>query len=116
MGTVKIKMKDRYAFGWADPRAFFGNNTHEQDSFKVNKHGPTGLKDVPTEVLRNLFLVKFGGRVVSITDAHELRTDDIMNVVQELIDRNQIRHERHSRPDTMTEQAYFVLEREDGDH
>jgi hypothetical protein len=112
MSTLKIKMKERYAFGWADPRA----KPYEQDSFKVNKHGPTGLKDVPTEVLRNLFLVKFGGRVVSITDAHELRTDDIMNVVQELIDRNQIRHERHSRPDSMTEQAYFVLEREDGDH
>lgn len=109
MSTLKYKATERYAFGWTDSR-------FQQDSFKVNAQGQTGLEDVPTEVLRNLFLVKFGGRVVSITDAVALRTDDIMNVVQELIDRNQIRHERHSRPDTMTEQAYFVLEREDGNH
>ena len=113
---MKINMKDRYAFGWSDARGIFGNNDYKQDSFKVNKHGPTGLEDAPTEVLRNLFLVKFGGRVVSVHDAAELRNDDIMNVAQELIDRNQIRHERHSRPDTMTEQAYFVLEREDGNN
>lgn len=112
MSTVKIKMKDRYAFGWADPRA----KPYEPENFKVNVQKNTGLKDVPTEVLRNLFLVKFGGRAVSTTEAAALRLDDIMNVVQELIDRNQIRYERHSRPDTMTEQAYFVLEREDGNN
>lgn len=109
MSTLKYKMTERYAVGWTDPR-------FQQDSFKVNKHGPTGLEDVPTEVLRNLWLVKFGGRAVSVHDAVELRLDDIMNVVQELLDRGQVRHERHSRPDTMTEQAYFVLEREDGNN
>lgn len=109
MSTLKYKMTDRYAMGWTDSR-------FQQDSFKVNKNGPTGLEDVPTEVLRNLWLAKFGGRVVSVQDAAELRLDDIMNVVQELLDRGQVRHERHSHPDTATEQAYFVLEKEDGNH
>ena len=112
MSTLKYKAKDRYAFGWSDPRA----KPYEPDNFKVNAQRKTGLEDVPTEVLRNLFLAKFQGRAVSTTEAAALRLDDIMNVMQELIDRNLIRHERHSRPDTMTEQAYFVLEREDGNH
>lgn len=107
--TLKYKATERYAFGWTDP-------LFQQDSFKVNAQRKTGLEDVPTEVLRNLFLANFGGRAVSTTEAAALRLDDIMNVVQELIDRNQVRHERYSHPDSMTEHAYFVLERENGNH
>ena len=107
--TLKYKAKERYAFGWTDPQ-------FEAGEIKMNVQRNTGLEDVPTEVLRNLWLVKFGGRAVTMQDMHNHRFDDIADVGQELAKRNQIRHERHSRPDTMTEQAYFVLEKDNGNN
>ena len=107
--TLKYKATERYAFGWTDPR-------FEAGEIKMNTSRKTGLEDVPTEVLRNLWLIKFGGRVVTLGDMYTMRYDDIANVGQELANRNQIRHESHDRPDIMERLNYYVLENEDGNH
>lgn len=102
MSTLKYKMKDRYAMGWTDPR--------------MPQFGKTGFEDVPTDVLRNLWLVKFGGRVVSMDDVHALSEDDISEVSRELLNRKQLRHESLERPDIMERQYFYILEKEDGNH
>jgi hypothetical protein len=107
--TLKYKMTGRYAVGWTDPR-------FEAGVIKMNINPKTGLEDVPTEVLRNLWVVKFGGRVVTLGDMYGLRADDIANVGQELANRNQIRQESLERPDIMERQYFYILERDDADH
>jgi hypothetical protein len=102
MSTLKYKMTDRYAMGWTDPR--------------MPQFGKTGFEDVPTDVLRNLWLVKFGGRVVSVDDMAALNGDDIADVGRELADRKQLRHETNYRADLDETLYYYILEREDGDH
>lgn len=100
---MKINMKSRYAVGgWTDPRMPYKELT--------------GFEDVATDVLRNLWLIKFGGRVVSVDAMTALRNDDISNVGLELVKRKQIRHEQNYRADLMDTQYYYVLEREDGDN
>lgn len=105
--TLKYKASDRYSIEW--------DNVYEEP-IKMNLSRKTGFEDVPTEVLRNLWLVKFGGRVVTIKDMHNHRFDDIADVGQELAKRNQIRRETHFRQDHMEKTNYYVLEREDADH
>ena len=110
--TLKIKMKDRYAMGWKDPRDAY----YDDAPIKMNLSRKTGLEDVPTEVLRNLWLVKFGGRAVTLQDMHNHRYDDIADVGQELANRNQIRQETHTRPDILEVKNYYILERENGNN
>jgi hypothetical protein len=88
--------------GWTDPR--------------MPQFGKTGFEDVPTDVLRNLWLVKFGGRVVSMDDVHALSEDDISEVSRELLNRKQLRHESLERPDIMERQYFYILEKEDGNN
>lgn len=107
--TLKYKATERYAFGWTDPR-------FEAGAIKMNLSRKTGLEDVPTEVLRNLWLVRFGGRVVSMADMHNYRFDDIADVGQELANRKQMRCESLERPDIMERVNYYILEKENADH
>ena len=102
MSTLKYKMKDRYAMGWTDPR--------------MPQFGKTGFEDVPTDVLRNLWLVKFGGRVVHTDEMHALSEDDIHSLARELMNRKQIRHETNYRADLDETLYYYVLEKEDGNN
>jgi hypothetical protein len=105
--TLKYKASDRYAIGWDDIY---------DAPIKMNLQRKTGFEDVPTDVLRNLWLVKFGGRVVTIKDMHNHRFDDIADVGQELAKRNQIRRDEHYRADTMETTTYYVLEKDNGNH
>ena len=98
---MKFNTKNRYAMGWSDPRM---------------PQCKTGFEDVATDVLRNLWLIKFGGRVVSIDEVDTLHGDDIVSVGRELVARNQIRHEKHSRPDLDEVRHYYVLEKEYADN
>ena len=100
--TLKYKMKGRYAMGWTDPR--------------MPQFSKTGFEDVPTDVLRNLWLIKFGGRVVQMDELHALSGDDIHTLSRELMNRKQIRQETLERPDIMERQYFYVLEKEDGNH
>ena len=109
MSTLKYKTKDRYSMGWSDFRGAF--NT--KDSMFTNRD--TGLKDVPTQVLRDLWIVRFGARGVLTTDVPS-SDDDIVNVGQELADRKLLHHEKIHRQDTDEVQYYYILEKADGDN
>ena len=87
--------------GWSDPR---------MPQFK------TGFEDVATDVLRNLWLIKFGGRFVRMNDVSTDYTEDIVNVGRELVARKQIRYEKQSRPDLDEVQYYYVMEKEHADN
>jgi hypothetical protein len=100
--TLKYKASGRYDF--------------EEGPIKMNLSRKTGFEDVPTEVLRNLWLVKFGGRSVTLQDMHNHRYDDIADIGQELANRNLIRHEAHGHFDRADVSNYYILEREDGNH
>jgi hypothetical protein len=98
-------------------RGVFGNN-NDVNPLKtgMNLGRKTNLEDVPTDVLRNLWLVRFGGRAVTMGDMHNHRFDDIADVGQELANRNQVRLETLLRPDIMVKENYYVLENEDADN
>ena len=86
MSTLKYKATDRYEFGWTDPRATIGQ-------IKVNQERLTGLEDISTDVLSNLWLARFGERLVSASLMYDIRAEDIANVVQELGDRGLVTQE-----------------------
>ncbi len=104
---MKINMLNRYNFDWS---------AYEPDGVKVNQRRNTGLEQVPTETLRNIWMARFGSRAVLMKDLYELRGEDIADVAQELVDRNLIRSEQNFRADEGEVKNYFVLERENADH
>lgn len=107
---MKINMKNRYRIDWDSP--------YEDDDvpIKINLSRKTNLEEVTTEVLRNLWLVRFGGRAVTVKDMHNHRFDDIADVGQELANRKQMRLEKHHYADRAETTYYYVLERENADH
>ena len=102
MSTLKYKAANRYAVGWTDPR--------------MPQFGKTGFEDVPTEVLRNLWLVKFGGRAVSMDALNSFRDDDIYTIGRELSNRKQVRFESFNRIDSEESASFYILENEDGNN
>jgi hypothetical protein len=110
MSTLKYKATERYSMGWSDPRREF-----DVDKGGMFDHRDTGLKDVPTQVLRDLWMVRFGVRGILTTDM-PTSGDDIVNVGRELANRKQIRHEKIHRQDTDEVQYYYILEKADGDN
>lgn len=109
MSTLKYKASDRYALGW--------NNVYDRNEDpKLNQRRKTGLEQVPTETLRNIWMARFGARAVLANDLYELRGEDIADVAQELVNRRLIRSEQNFRADEIEVKNYFVLEREDGNH
>lgn len=75
----------------------------------------TKFKDVPTEVLRNLWLVKFSGRVVRLEDLNGLE-DDIIEIGQELANRKLLRFETQGHLDRTVVTHFYVLEKENADN
>jgi hypothetical protein len=111
MSTLKYKATGRYSTDWSDYRGVFG-----MDEPSKYRYRATGLEDVPTQVLRDLWMVRFGERAV-LTTAFPLKgTDDIANVGQELSNRNLIRHEKVTRQDLLETTYYYILEKADGDN
>ena len=111
MSTLKYKATERYSTGWSDYRGVLNEGGQSRYRYRT-----TGLENVPTEVLRNLWLIRFGGRAVLAEDLPPRGTDDISNVGQELANRNLVRHEKHYRQDTAQEKYYYILEKADGDN
>lgn len=104
---MKINMLNRYSFDWS---------SYELDGLKVNQRRNTGLEQVPTETLRNIWMARFGERAVLAKDVYELRGEDIADVVQELAERKLVRSEQNYRADELEVKNYYVLERENADH
>lgn len=101
----------RYTFGWNDPLKSF-----KTDNFKFNQRRNTGLEDVPTEVLRSLWLIKFNGRAAPMVQLYEDAAEDFADVAQELNDRKLVRYEEHYAADIAETKRYFVLEKDDADN
>lgn len=112
MSTLKYKATERYAMGWTDPRM---PDVGVPTTLELHKHVNTGFEDVPTETLRNLWMVRFGARNVTLDEMYELRFDDITSVAQELANRKLIRQEKINRMEMDAALHYYVLEREHGD-
>lgn len=106
MSTLKYKATGRYATGWTDLGA--------PTTLELHKHVNTGFEDVPTETLRNLWMVRFSARNVTWNEMYELRFDDIAKVAQELANRKLIRQEVINRMEMDAALHYYVLEREHG--
>ncbi len=102
MSTLKYKATDRYEMGWTDPRATLGQ-------IKVNQKRLTGLEDIPTEVLSNLWLARFGERLVSASLMYDIRAEDIADVVQELGDRGLVTQEVTNSFNTDERTHYYRL-------
>lgn len=115
MSTLKYKATERYAMGWSDMHGIFGN----QGLIKMDndtRYAATKFKDVPTEVLRNLWLVKFGDRRVAVEVLVPLNGDDIIQVGQELANRKLLRYEKLNDPMHFSTKEFYILEKEDADH
>ena len=105
MSTLKYKAAERYSMGWTD----------EPTTLELHVRLDTGLEDVPTETLRNLWMVRFGARNVTLKELYEIRFDDIAKVAQELANRKLIRHETINRMELDARIHYYLLEKEHGD-
>ena len=112
MSTLKYKATERYAMGWTDPRM---PDVGAPTTLELHKHVNTGFEDVPTETLRNLWMVRFGARNVTLDEMYELRFDDITKVAQELANRKLVRQQKINRMEMAATLHYYVLEREHGD-
>ena len=114
MSTMKYKATMRYSFGSTDPRMpNFGN---PKTTLDLNMPLNVGFGDVPTETLRNLWMVKFGARNVTLNDMYELRFDDIAKVAQELANRKLITQNKIHRMDMDEAVHYYLLEKDDGNN
>ena len=105
MSTLKYKATGRYNIGRAD----------EPTTLEVHMRMNTGLEDVPTETLRNLWMVRFGARNVTLNEMYELRLDGIAKVAQELANRKLVSHEIVNRMELDGTLQYYLLEKEHGD-
>lgn len=108
----------KYIFGWSDFRGVF-DSKNQRALFRIlgnPKTIATSLEQVPTEVLRNLWMVRFESRAVNMNVMFDLRTEDIVEVAQELMNRYQVKEEMIVQPDTEETQHYYVLERASGNY
>lgn len=74
----------------------------------------TQLRDVPTETLCDLWMVRWGQRAVPVETIYAVYAaeDDFMDVLCELNNRRLVRSEVNRRFDTLTDEYYYVLEKE----
>jgi len=115
MSPIKYKVTERYGIGWTDPCSVVKANGIYINTLHPPGYVLTDYPDVPTETLRDLWIVRFGSRAVSMSVLYELRLEQIAEVAQELMNRHQIREERVMRHDVDETSYYYVLENIDGD-
>lgn len=74
----------------------------------------TQLRDVPTKTLQDLWVVRWGQRAVPAETIYAAYAaeDDFMDVLHELNNRRLVRSEVNKRFDTLTDEYYYVLEKE----
>lgn len=110
MSTMKYKATERYAMGWTDLR---GMTNRE---IKVNQRRHTGYTEVPTDVLRNLWMAYFGNRIVHVREVWAAREEDIADVAQELVNRGLVTEEMQKSVEQLTPSHYYKLAKEDANN
>ena len=77
----------------------------------------TGFEDVDTETLRNLWMVRFGSRGITMRQLYDVRGEDINMVAQELYYRGEVTQEVIHKQNTLEVETFFIMKKEqDGDH
>jgi len=113
---VKMKMKDRYAMGWTDPRGLFGQSNGEMyfPCIEVEGGVPTDFGDASTETLRDLWMVRWGKRAVEHTMLREAEKneDPVIGAMQELANRHLVTFEMVEHVDRAERDYYYMLKRE----
>ena len=111
------KIKDRFGFGWTDPRLMQTDRGAYYPKLDIDKPRPTEFSAVSTATLRDLWMVKWGKRAISHEEIAEAdgTEEPILQVMQELANRHQVRFDQRKSFDVTTVTNYYVLEREDGD-
>lgn len=88
------------------------NNVFDQEYRKrliLHDWRETPVKDVDTETLRNLWLVRWGKRAVLMSDVAEHCDEGVVQVMQELANRGLVSEQANSRFDTAETEYYYVL-------
>ena len=104
MSTMKYKATERYEMGWTDPRGISMLGT-----MKLNGGKPTGLEDIATSVLRDLWMAQFGERAVTFNVMDAASQKDETNVAQELANRHLVEQRKVSRMDMERPMYYYIL-------
>lgn len=103
-------------FGWTDPRVVFKDGGVHIHTLTPPGHVTTAYTDVPTETLKNLWMARFGSRAVTLKHMYEIRDEQIVEVSQELMNRNLVSHYTDLKIDTDEKITYYVLERARGNY
>ena len=115
--TLTFKTRQRYAYGWTDPRM---PHFREPRVLEPRQSYKTGLEHVETETLRNLWLVHFGEYAVEMYAMHAVGDDPIINIAKELASRGLVSEEQQNHVETDEYKEYYVLNRmwgrDDGDN
>ena len=111
------KIKDRFGFGWTDPRSMQTTQGAYYPKLDIDTPRPTEFSAASTATLRDLWMVKWGKRAISHEEIAEAdgTEEPILEVMQELANRHQVRFDQRKSFDVTTVTNYYVLEREDGD-
>ncbi len=84
MSTMKYKMRDRYDFGWNDPRVMNWAGRFEDLPFIVQGHY---ARDMTSDQLKAAWLLVYGDRPITFHEIKEKwkedETGDTMRVAQE---------------------------------
>ena len=112
------KIKDRFKFGWSDPRAVFNEAslTSMLESIYAQEQAKQ-FKTVSTKVLRDLWFARWGSRFAptpEVITAIE-NEEPVVGAMRELSDRGQVTFKRLMQAATMEDRTFYELEQEDGD-
>ena len=105
----------KYQFGYTDPRAAM--SVVDDLGSPLQHRSRTGFEDVDTETLRNLWMVRFGSRGITMRQLYDVRGEDINMVAQELYYRGEVTQEVIHKQNTLEVETFFIMKKEqDGDH
>jgi len=114
MSTLKYKTTERYSMGWTDPRGLTQRPSFRRGSL-LRVHGiATAFKHTSTETLRNLWLARWGQRAATADEVHAAyaEADGVMEVLQELYNRDLMKHVVNYVPERHEQTEHYVLEKE----
>lgn len=86
-GTMKYKAKERYSFGYTDPRGVFGSTLGSSGFGEISMISDHFSRGMTADQLKAAWLIQFGDRPVSYAEIRGLEDEDIFRIGQELYHR-----------------------------